>query len=627
MQDETRQADALTHYVDQRQAGRATAPTSEAESVAADLHDLARSLEPDAAFLARLDARLKTPAPALNGHVEVEKENPMTLALRPAPRLRPVASPFLLVATLALLVILVGLVLPFRTPQPPPNAVAPNPLETPLQTTDTPLEYGGFLTDFRPATLDRLRAAGVTWLSVILPVNTSYDQNGNSGLWAGSTQHGLLVALAQSLISVAQGAGFKIAITVAGGPEDTAVLGLMDNPPAGFERGRSLPFALAQLTGTIASLGPDAIQIWQEPNLDRNWRTGQIDPATYVLHLLRPSYEAIKAANPNVLVIAAAPAPTDAQSAFPGQIVNDDVYYQGMAEAGVAEYADCIGMSYNQGAVPPDQTSGDPRGESPLRYLPTMLERAYAPFRETGLPLCITNLVYLSAEGLAEPMSIPFSWANDTSAAEQAQWTVDAITWLETQTIAPVRLVLLAPMNALDDDPLSQTQAIVRPDGTCPTCDLLASRTQPADAAQLLDWCVTYVRRGDSDQAAAYCQQAIDLQPEAGLLARVHLQAGMIEYGRRNYAGAIENFTRCEALGSTDVQCFYLRGLAYYFLVQPDNGYCELAWDYLNRASVMVQASTVDEHTRSTVEEGLRLVSQSCPPSSNAAVTTATVAP
>jgi hypothetical protein len=47
---------------------------------------------------------------------------------------------------------------------------------------------------------------------------------------------------------------------------------------------------------------------------------------------------------------------------------NDDTYTQQMAAAGAGNYADCIGVHYNEGIVSPKQSSGDPRDNYPTRY-------------------------------------------------------------------------------------------------------------------------------------------------------------------------------------------------------------------------------------------------------------------
>ena len=71
-----------------------------------------------------------------------------------------------------------------------------------------------------------------------------------------------------------------------------------------------------------------------------------------------------------------------------------------MANAGAADYADCIGVHYNEGILPPTSQGGDPRGEYQTYY-----SAADAAARRLALPLmpkvpmCMTEVGYLSPEG------------------------------------------------------------------------------------------------------------------------------------------------------------------------------------------------------------------------------------
>ncbi|NJL95753.1 MAG: hypothetical protein HC915_19490 [Anaerolineae bacterium] len=161
---------------------------------------------------------------------------------------------------------------------------------------------------------------------------------------------------------------------------------------------------------------------------------GELGGADY-LPLLQASYTSIKAANPNTLVISGAPTPTGAAGL--GQtscsqnpsVCNDDVWYRELAEAGGGQYMDCIGAHYNEGILPPTATSGDPRDvDYATRYFEANTERAWQPFEEAGypdLPVCYTELGYLTSEGYG-PLPPEFSWAVDTSVAEQASWLATA---------------------------------------------------------------------------------------------------------------------------------------------------------------------------------------------------------
>ena len=62
---------------------------------------------------------------------------------------------------------------------------------------------------------------------------------------------------------------------------------------------------LHSLSAALARNGADAIEVWNEPNIDREWPNGQVNGARYV-ELLKVAYQAIKAANPATLVISGA---------------------------------------------------------------------------------------------------------------------------------------------------------------------------------------------------------------------------------------------------------------------------------------------------------------------------------
>jgi len=233
----------------------------------------------------------------------------------------------------------------------------------------------------------------------------------------------------------------------------------------------------ADFVGRIAALGPDAIQVWNEQNLDREWPNGKIDPAAYV-EMLRQAYEAIKAADPEVFVITGAPAPTGAEGAFGlAAVWNDDRYYQGMANAGAADYADCIGVHYNEGIIPPQQQGGDPRTpDYPTRYLPLMIQRAAFPFRTTSIPLCFSELGYLTPDGYG-PLPSGFAWASGNTIEEQATWLRDAVEI--AASFSSVRIALIIVWNVdfdvyTEDDPQAG-YAIIRPDGSCPACETIGS--------------------------------------------------------------------------------------------------------------------------------------------------------
>jgi hypothetical protein len=86
----------------------------------------------------------------------------------------------------------------------------------------------------------------------------------------------------------------------------------------------------------------DYVQIWNEPNLALEWGYEEVDPERYV-EMLKVVYPRIKAANPDVQVLAGALAPTLAE---PGSEwgMNDLDYLQAMYDAGAGDYFDALAI-------------------------------------------------------------------------------------------------------------------------------------------------------------------------------------------------------------------------------------------------------------------------------------------
>ncbi len=96
-----------------------------------------------------------------------------------------------------------------------------------------------------------------------------------------------------------------------------------------------------------------AYQVWNEPNLSREWGGKPVDPAGYAL-LLKKTYAAIKAADPNAIVITAGMAPTTADQA---DAMYDVKFYTQMYEAmgGNSDgYFDMLGIHAAGYALPPE---------------------------------------------------------------------------------------------------------------------------------------------------------------------------------------------------------------------------------------------------------------------------------
>ena len=342
-----------------------------------------------------------------------------------------------------------------ETATPPPivisNSDSPPPADTPAPTqaaTPPPsaggagpdgggFELGGQVPN-AIAHADYMRQAGMTWVKfqVVWP----YADAATAGAFVGA----------------GHAAGFKVLLSVKGPLYP-----------------QSIDYAaFTSFIGQVASYQPDAIEVWNEMNLNREWPSGQIDPTVYVNNMLAPAFNAIKQASPGTMVIIGALAPTGVDDGV--NVWADDRYVRGLAAAGAANYANCIGVHHNAGATSPSATSGHPTGSGHYSwyFLPTI--DVYYGGMGGALPVCLTEYGYVSPEGYG-PLPSNFSWGSGITVANQAAWLAEGAQI--ARGLGYVRLMIIWNVDYTywaDDDPQAG-YAIVRPDGSCPACASLGA--------------------------------------------------------------------------------------------------------------------------------------------------------
>ncbi len=320
-----------------------------------------------------------------------------------------------------------------------PGAAAPPVVPAPPSTTNlSGFELGGQALSFSHP--QHMRNARMTWVK-------------RQVKW-----HGEPASNFQHLIDSAHGNGFKVLLSVIGDKNQIAA------NPGGFYQN------FAGFLAGLARGGADAIEVWNEMNIDREWPSGQISGHNYT-QMLSAAYHAIKSANPGTMVISGAPAPTGFfQGCGPGG-GDDDCFLQQMQAAGAANVMDCVGVHYNAGITSPDATHGAPVGSSGHYswYLPRMMQlyRSFFPSK----PLCFTELGYLTGEGIGQ-LPAGFAWASGNSLADQVSWLAGAVHRLRGSGYVRMFIVWNVDATYWGADP-QYGYAIVRPDGGCPACDSL----------------------------------------------------------------------------------------------------------------------------------------------------------
>ncbi|MBK6711263.1 MAG: hypothetical protein IPG51_13155 [Chloroflexi bacterium] len=239
-----------------------------------------------------------------------------------------------------------------------------------------------------------------------------------------------------SVIEEANKNGLNLMVSIVGAPTWTRALGGENGPPDDYSLYTAfLNELLTRHPGQI-----QAIEVWNEQNLDREWTTTNgISPEDYV-NFLRQAYETIKAQDPNIIVISGALSPTG-----PGDWVRwaDDFEYLDRAlAAGMLNYADCVGAHHNGYNIPPnvayDQTGALPEAQTAVfrgpfdnphhswsfkTTLDTYAQKVQAV--DPNKKLCVTEFGWATSEGY-DVYPTGFEFAQDNTLQEQADYITQA---------------------------------------------------------------------------------------------------------------------------------------------------------------------------------------------------------
>jgi len=294
-------------------------------------------------------------------------------------------------------------------------------------------ELGGHVRDTGFPYADKMHYAGMNWAKV----QVHYGQD------------------ASGLIQSAHSKGFKIQLSALGSPDMVT--------KGGFEQD------FANWVAKLAADGADAIEVWNEPNIEREWQIGHISPQAYT-NLLCTSYNAIKAANPNSAVISAAPSPTGYFGGCSPNGCDDAPWVAGLRDAGAANCMDYLGAHHNAGATSPSARSGHPAGTHHSWYFLPQTELYYNTFGGAR-QLFYTEMGYASQEGVPT-FSDWFAWARGTNTAQQAAWLAEAVQLSVSTGMVRCIIVWNIDFVRFGDDP-QDGFAIIRPGGSCPACDTL----------------------------------------------------------------------------------------------------------------------------------------------------------
>lgn len=200
---------------------------------------------------------------------------------------------------------------------------------------------------WRPEIADRdlnlMQEAGFHWVKQAFAWETIEG--------AGKGQYDWSVA--DRVVTHVNAANIKLLARLSSDPELTNFWA--GHPPQNADNFADFAYAVAarynctpQAVGCI-----QAYQVWNEPNLAREWGNNRPNPAQYA-EFLRKAYAAIKRGNPNAIVINAGMAPTGDNNEI---AMPDDLFYDGMYQAmggNSSGYFDMLGVHGAGFAAPPE---------------------------------------------------------------------------------------------------------------------------------------------------------------------------------------------------------------------------------------------------------------------------------
>jgi len=156
------------------------------------------------------------------------------------------------------------------------------------------------------------------------------------------------------------------------------------------------------------------IIIWNEPNLSFEWGYRPVDPEGYV-DLLHAVYERAHAANPDVVILAGALAPTlEREGSSAG--LDDLDYLERMYLDGGAAYFDALAVHAYGQTLPPD----DPPALNKINFRRAELLRAVMLRHGDG-----DKLVYVTEAGWNDHPR----WTHAVSPAQRIEYTIGAYDW------------------------------------------------------------------------------------------------------------------------------------------------------------------------------------------------------
>ncbi|MEZ4593200.1 MAG: cellulase family glycosylhydrolase [Chloroflexota bacterium] len=272
-----------------------------------------------------------------------------------------------------------------------------------------------------------------------------------------------------ALVAQANASGIRVLLGVAKAPEWSRSTTELDGPPDDYALYRDFLQLLARrYAGQVA-----AYELWNEPNLQREWNGTPLDAAA-LTELIRFGAEGVRAGDPAALVISGAPAVTGINDGVTA--IDDRVYFRGMLAAGVAQVVDGFGVHPYGWANPPGTTFANPdtavpsHNNHPSFFFQDTLTDYGNLLTEFGVAekqLWLTEFGWGSFESFSQPPPAGAEFMNNVTEWQQAEYTQQAFALAHNQPqVGPMILWNLNFAPWLGDAFSESGYSLLRPDGS-----------------------------------------------------------------------------------------------------------------------------------------------------------------
>ena len=271
------------------------------------------------------------------------------------------------------------------------------------------------------------------------------------------------------LVAEAEKYGLKILFSVARAPGFSRPEPVEeDGPPTDFTIFHDFMHALStRYQGRVA-----AYELWNEPNLKREWRGFDLSAEKFV-ELVKTGAAGVREGDPNAIIISGAPAVTGIDDKI--NAIDDRVFLREMAAAGVGDAVDAIGVHPYGAANPPDERAADAThlrsnyNSHPSFFFLDTLEDYHQILSEAKIdkPLWVTEFGWPSIEKFGKVDTTGWEYARDVTEADQAAYLLRAIELRrERSWLGPLIIWNLNIAPLLGPERSESAYGLLRPDGS-----------------------------------------------------------------------------------------------------------------------------------------------------------------